>query len=122
MFKGTKDISPKQLTEQLGLGGGGQSQLPTQQQQSNQPQFRNRLAASSRHCLPHSFSLRFLQPLQNVDMNLTDLIGDIQRDPWPVAQGSRALRSTGVALSLAVGLLEVWLLYWLSLTQDNALG
>ena len=50
---------------------------------------------------------RFLQPLQNVDMNLTDLIGDIQCDPWPVNQGDRSLRSTGVALSLAVGLLEV---------------
>lgn len=45
VFKGTKDISPKQLTEQLGLGGGGGGQLPAQQQQSNQPQFRNRLAA-----------------------------------------------------------------------------
>lgn len=53
----------------------------------------------------HSF--RFLQPLQNVDMNLTDLIGDIQRDPWIVQQGNRPLRSTGVALSVAVSLLEV---------------
>ena len=50
---------------------------------------------------------RFLQPLQNIDMNLTDLIGDIQPDPWPVHQGMRPLRSTGVAISLAVGLLEV---------------
>lgn len=50
---------------------------------------------------------RFLQPLQNIDMNLTDMIGDIQPDPWPVHQGMRPLRSTGVALSLAVGLLEV---------------
>jgi protein transport protein SEC23 len=39
-------------------------------------------------------------------MNLTDLIGDIQSDPWPVHQGMRALRSTGVALSVAVSLLE----------------
>jgi protein transport protein SEC23 len=39
-------------------------------------------------------------------MNLTDLLGDLQRDPWPVAQGKRPLRSTGVAMSIAVGLLE----------------
>lgn len=45
-------------------------------------------------------------PLQNIDMNLTDLIGDIQSDPWPVHQGMRPLRSTGVALSVAVSLLE----------------
>ncbi|KPP65989.1 protein transport protein Sec23A-like, partial [Scleropages formosus] len=29
-----------------------------------------------------------------------------QRDPWPVTQGKRPLRSLGVALSIAVGLLE----------------
>ena len=50
--------------------------------------------------------LRFLQPLENIDMNLTDMIGDIQQDPWPIPQGTRPLRSTGVALSVAVGLLE----------------
>ena len=40
-------------------------------------------------------------------MNLTDLLGELQRDPWPVPQGKRPLRSTGIALSIAVGLLEV---------------
>lgn len=50
---------------------------------------------------------RFLQPVHRVDMNLTDLLGELQRDPWPVPQGKRPLRSTGVALSVAVGLLEV---------------
>ena len=40
-------------------------------------------------------------------MTLTDLLSELQRDPWPVAQGKRPLRSTGVALSVAVGLLEV---------------
>ena len=39
-------------------------------------------------------------------MNLTDMIGDIQPDPWPIPQGTRPLRSTGVAMSVAVGLLE----------------
>merc|ERR1719277_2973790 len=38
-------------------------------------------------------------------MSLTDL-GELQRDPWPVSTGKRPLRSTGVALSVAVGLLE----------------
>jgi len=33
-------------------------------------------------------------------------LGELQRDPWPVAQGKRPLRSTGVALSIAIGLLE----------------
>lgn len=42
------------------------------------------------------------------DINITDILGELQRDPWPVHQGKRALRSTGVALSIAVGLLEVY--------------
>ena len=44
-------------------------------------------------------------------MSLTDLLGELQRDPWPVATGKRPLRSTGAALSIAIGLLEVWFIY-----------
>lgn len=40
-------------------------------------------------------------------MSLTDLLGELQRDPWPVPTGKRPLRSTGAALSIAIGLLEV---------------
>jgi len=40
-------------------------------------------------------------------MILTDLLGELQHDPWPVAQGKRPLRCTGTALSIAIGLLEV---------------
>ncbi len=40
-------------------------------------------------------------------MSLTDLLSELQRDPWPVQQCQRAVRSTGAALSVAVGLLEV---------------
>uniref|UniRef100_A0AAY5K3H4 Protein transport protein SEC23 n=1 Tax=Esox lucius TaxID=8010 RepID=A0AAY5K3H4_ESOLU len=53
-----------------------------------------------------SATCRFLQPVHKVDMNLTDLLGELQRDPWPVPQGKRPLRSTGIAMSIAVGLLE----------------
>ena len=49
---------------------------------------------------------RFLQPVHKCDMSLTDLLGELQRDPWSVAQGKRPLRSVGAALSIAVGLLE----------------
>ena len=51
--------------------------------------------------------LRFIQPVSMCDMSLTDLLGELQRDPWPVPQGKRPLRSTGAALSVALGLLEV---------------
>ena len=98
VFRGTKEVTTKQLQEQLGLGGGagGRPQAPAATQPGQQAQ-----PAGG----PHGNS-SFLQPLQNIDMNLTDLIGDIQQDPWPVSQDTRPYRSTGVALSLAVSLLE----------------
>uniref|UniRef100_A0A3B3TTT7 Protein transport protein SEC23 n=1 Tax=Poecilia latipinna TaxID=48699 RepID=A0A3B3TTT7_9TELE len=88
VFRGTKDLSSKQIQEMLGL---------------------TKPAAPGQQGRPVSlffFSSRFLQPVHRVDMNLTDLLGELQRDPWPVPQGKRPLRSTGVALSVAVGLLE----------------
>lgn len=92
VFRGTKDLNAKQIQEMLGIGRG-----PTVQQQQRGGQN------PQQHQLP---SNRFLQPVHKCDMSLTDLLGELQRDPWPVSQGKRPLRSTGVALSIAVGLLE----------------
>lgn len=92
VFRGTKDLNAKQIQDMLGIGKGA---APVQQQRGPQ--------GPQQHQLP---SNRFLQPVHKCDMNLTDLLGELQRDPWPVAQGKRPLRSTGVALSIAVGLLE----------------
>uniref|UniRef100_A0A7N8XDA9 Protein transport protein SEC23 n=1 Tax=Mastacembelus armatus TaxID=205130 RepID=A0A7N8XDA9_9TELE len=88
VFRGTKDLNAKQLQEMLGLTkpSATQGRGP---QTAQQP-----------------LSNRFLQPVQKIDMNLTDLLGELQRDPWPVTQGKRPLRSLGVAMSIAVGLLE----------------
>merc|ERR1711881_262663 len=89
VFRGTKDLAAKQLQEMLGLskvhgGQQGKQGMPQQPPPAN----------------------RFLQPLSNCDMFVTDLLGDLQRDPWPVPQGKRPIRSVGTALSIAVGLLE----------------
>uniref|UniRef100_A0A8C5A620 Protein transport protein SEC23 n=1 Tax=Gadus morhua TaxID=8049 RepID=A0A8C5A620_GADMO len=89
VFRGTKDLSAKQLQEMLGLTKPSAAQ-GARGQQAPQPPLSN----------------RFLQPVQKIDMNLTDLLGELQRDPWPVTQGKRPLRSLGVAMSIAVGLLE----------------
>uniref|UniRef100_A0A8C7ZMH0 Protein transport protein SEC23 n=1 Tax=Oryzias sinensis TaxID=183150 RepID=A0A8C7ZMH0_9TELE len=83
VFRGTKDLTSKQIQV-----------VPWP------PRMPLRRADSC------GFLSRFLQPIHRVDMNLTDLLGELQRDPWPVPQGKRPLRSTGVALSVAVGLLE----------------
>uniref|UniRef100_A0A3B5AU18 Protein transport protein SEC23 n=1 Tax=Stegastes partitus TaxID=144197 RepID=A0A3B5AU18_9TELE len=92
VFRGTKDLTSKQIQEMLGL-----TKPAASGQQGRPPAPQDDVFV---------FISRFLQPVQKVDMNLTDLLGELQRDPWPVPQGKRPLRSTGVALSVAVGLLE----------------
>lgn len=94
VFKGTKDLTAKQIQEQLAIG---RVSAPAQQQQ--------RGAAGPPPQQPPAH--RFLQPVRQCDMALTDLLGELGRDPWPLGVGKRPLRSSGVALSLAVGLLEV---------------
>uniref|UniRef100_A0A8C9WEH7 Protein transport protein SEC23 n=1 Tax=Scleropages formosus TaxID=113540 RepID=A0A8C9WEH7_SCLFO len=90
VFRGTKDLSAKQIQEMLGL------MKPAPAGQPGRPPAAQEMQPTC----------RFLQPVHKVDMNLTDLLGELQRDPWPVSQGKRPLRSTGIALSIAVGLLE----------------
>ncbi|XP_040575211.1 protein transport protein Sec23A isoform X2 [Lepeophtheirus salmonis] len=92
VFRGTKDYSAKQVQDMLGLGRGP---APQRMPQTNQPKT-----------TPQAPVNRFLQPVQSCDMSLTDILEELQRDPWPVSQGKRPLRSTGVAMSIGVGMLE----------------
>ena len=50
---------------------------------------------------------RFLLPVSQVEFQLTGVLEQLQRDAWPVTNDKRPLRCTGVAISVAVGLLEV---------------
>lgn len=102
VFRGTKDLTAKQIQEMLGIGRGGGGAISggagVNQQQANL----NRGPQGQ----PVPPANRFLQPVHKCDIPLTDLLGELQRDPWPISQGKRSLRSTGAALSIAVGLLE----------------
>ncbi|XP_014212408.1 protein transport protein Sec23A [Copidosoma floridanum] len=91
VFRGTKDLQSKQVQDMLGIGRPVPGQNPNQRGPTGQ-------------LLPPAN--KFLQPVHKCDMSLTDLLGELQRDPWPVGSGKRSLRSTGVALSVATGLLE----------------
>ena len=55
---------------------------------------------------PMGPAARFLLPIEQCEFQLTNTLEQLQRDPWAVANDKRALRCTGVALSVAVGLLE----------------
>lgn len=109
-------MPPKQIQDILGIGKYAaptvQPGAPQQQQQVNVPA--NRCFSSAFHYLIIYcnkvfiiFVFRFIQPVQNCDVNMSDLLNELLKDPWPVSQGMRPLRSTGMALSIAVSLLEV---------------
>jgi len=55
----------------------------------------------------NSGASRFLLPVSQCEFTLTSILEQLQKDPWPVATDKRPLRCTGVAMSVAVGLLEV---------------
>ena len=76
----------------LGLAGGNRAVVPPRPGASGQPQAYG--------------AARFLLPVSQVEFQLTSIIENLQRDPWPVASDKRALRCTGVALNVAVSLLE----------------
>lgn len=94
VFRGNKDYTAKQVQEMLGLAqAAGQRPNPQQQIRPGMPP-------------PGSAATRFLLPVQQCEFQLTSVLESLQKDPWPVASDRRAIRCTGVALSVAVGLLE----------------
>ena len=92
VFRGSKDYAAKQVQEMLGLLAPGV--------RANMPQ------QPGRPMQPMGPSARFLLPVQQCEFQLTNALEQLQKDPWPVANDKRSLRCTGVALSVAVGLLE----------------
>eukprot|EP00051_Salpingoeca_urceolata_P027681 m.482747 g.482747 ORF g.482747 m.482747 type:complete len:780 (+) comp22653_c0_seq1:235-2574(+) len=100
VFRGTKNFTAVQIQNmlQLGPGSGRPQTAPQQGQQPGQPGQQNNGQAAG--------AARFLQSVQECDMTLTDIIEELQRDPWPVPGDKRPQRSTGTALSIAIGLLE----------------
>lgn len=92
VFRGNKDYSAKQVQEMLGLlTAGGRPNMPQQ---------------PGRPMPPMGPSARFLLPVQQCEFQLTNTLEQLQKDPWAVGSDKRALRCTGVALSVAAGLLE----------------
>lgn len=90
VFRGGKEYSAKQIQDMLGLSSQNRA-AP----RPGQPMSTNAFGAS-----------RFLMPAQQCEFQLTGILESLTRDPWPVANDKRPLRCIGVALGVAVGLLE----------------
>ncbi|KAG7583116.1 Zinc finger Sec23/Sec24-type superfamily [Arabidopsis suecica] len=88
VFKGDKEISKDQILDQLGLGGSSR-----------------RYTKGAQNGVPSSGLNRFLLPASECEFTLNSLLDELQSDQWPVQPGHRSQRCTGVALSVAAGLL-----------------
>ncbi|RDA91021.1 hypothetical protein CP533_2542 [Ophiocordyceps camponoti-saundersi (nom. inval.)] len=91
VFRGSKDYSTKQVQDMLGLSS---------------PIMRPGLQAQPGRHAPGGSASRFLLPVQQAEFQLTKALESLQKDPWPTANDRRSLRCTGVALSVAIGLME----------------
>ncbi|KAL2900053.1 Protein transport protein SEC23 [Bienertia sinuspersici] len=100
---GSKEITKDQVLDQLGLGpssrrgGPGPVGAGPAFPKAGNPVVQNGMSASAVN--------RFLLPASECEFTLNALLDELQTDQWPVPPGSRSLRCTGVALSVASGLL-----------------
>ncbi|KAA8548337.1 hypothetical protein F0562_000021 [Nyssa sinensis] len=92
VFRGSKELSKDQVLEQLGLGVPGRRTGPG-------------FPKGGQSGFPNSGVTRFLLPASECEYTLNSLLDELGTDQWPVPPGNRALRCTGVALSIAAGLL-----------------
>ncbi|GAA98427.1 hypothetical protein E5Q_05113 [Mixia osmundae IAM 14324] len=100
VFRGTKEYAPARIQEMLGLNQLQRPQQPVMNPNlppGQQPQLQQPSGGGA---------ARFLQPISACEFQLSLILESLQRDPWSVAADRRAQRCTGVAMSVAVGLLE----------------
>ncbi|KAF8020802.1 hypothetical protein BT93_G1279 [Corymbia citriodora subsp. variegata] len=96
VFRGSKEIAKEQVLEQLGLGVSARSRVGGAGFQK----------AMVQNGYPGGSAVtRFLLPASECEYTLNSLLDELQTDQWPVAPGNRAARCTGVALSVAAGLI-----------------
>ncbi|XP_010435181.1 PREDICTED: protein transport protein SEC23 [Camelina sativa] len=93
VFKGNKEVTKDQILDQLGLGSSSR-RAPT----SGFPR-------GAQNGFQSSGVNRFLLPASECEYTLDSLLDELQTDQWPVQPGHRPQRCTGVALSVAAGLL-----------------
>mmetsp|Transcript_10017 Transcript_10017/g.9946 ORF Transcript_10017/g.9946 Transcript_10017/m.9946 type:complete len:132 (-) Transcript_10017:1419-1814(-) len=84
VFRGDKELSGRQVQDQLGLTMG----------------------ADPLNKGENSALKRFLVPVNECEFALNSILDDLQPDPWPVKSGFRPSRCIGTAFNVAISLLE----------------
>lgn len=94
-LRGDKEYQPGQIHENLGIGS------------RNDPRGPQATGAVK----------KFIMPLSECETTFTNILEDLQPDPWIVPSDERSLRATGTAFSVAISVLEA-----LSPAQVNFFG
>jgi len=89
VFRGGKEYTSTQIQSFLGLSSSNNIRQPGNPGKGIAP-------ANS----------RFFMPVQQCEFTISNIIEQLQRDPWPIKPEHRPLRCTGAALAVASGLLE----------------
>lgn len=98
VFRGSKEYTPQRVQDLLNIAPPLHAQAPGMMMQPG-------MAADSMGGRTPALG-RFLCPVGDCSFNLEKILEDLQRDSWPVPSDQRPQRCTGVALSVATGLLE----------------
>ncbi|KAI3954196.1 hypothetical protein MKW98_018020 [Papaver atlanticum] len=99
VFGGTKEITKEQLLDRLGLS------LSAQRGAAHWGPGFPEVGFVVVNVGVDPGVNQFLLPVSDCEFTLNSIIEDLQPDPWPVQPGHRAARCTGLALSVAAGLL-----------------
>uniref|UniRef100_A0A5S6QKH1 Protein transport protein SEC23 n=1 Tax=Trichuris muris TaxID=70415 RepID=A0A5S6QKH1_TRIMR len=97
VFKGTKEVTQKQIQDVLAANVGRAPLAPLNQ--NAQPQQPSNV--------PKAPSNKFLQPIHQCHMAITEILEELDCNPWNTVPSHRPLRCIGAALNVAVTLLEV---------------
>ncbi|EPR59669.1 Sec23/Sec24 trunk domain-containing protein [Toxoplasma gondii RUB] len=95
VFRGNKELTSTQIQQQLGLARSANAYVP-----AGGP------GAPAGSPLLRPAAARFIQPVGECEYKLTSILEELRRDSWPVPSDSRPMRCTGLALSVALAVLE----------------
>ena len=96
VFRGEKEYLPQKVQDMLGIAPTRGGLAPMSGPGAPSSSGNNRQPAIG----------RFLLPVAESTFALETVLEDLQKDPWPCQPDERVQRSTGTALSVALGLLE----------------
>lgn len=98
VFHGSRELSSSSIQQQLGLSPGSSFAMPRHG------------GSGARHPLLQPAAARFIQPVGECEAKVSFILESLTKDYWPVPADSRPKRCTGLALSVAIALVEsCWL-------------